>query len=127
MGTRHAPRGIVPFGISNLPSSPSSTEHPTPGRATLRDFIRLARPWQWAKAAFVLIGPVYGRVFTKEGAIQALAAFFAFAFASSACYVINDVLDRHVDKAHPRKRTRPIAAGRISVAAAYAFFILLIA
>jgi 4-hydroxybenzoate polyprenyltransferase len=75
----------------------------------------------------VLIGPVYGRVFTREGAILAAAAFFAFAFASSACYVINDILDAGADKAHPRKRNRPIAAGRIPVGHAYAFFLVLLA
>jgi decaprenyl-phosphate phosphoribosyltransferase len=105
---------------------PSHT--PTPdGRASLRDWIVLARPWQWAKGAFVLIGPVYGRVFTREGAVGAAAAFFAFALASSACYVVNDVLDREADRAHPRKRLRPIAAGRIAAGGACAYAVGLLA
>lgn len=91
------------------------------------DYIRLARPMQWAKGVFVLIGPIYG--IPDHGMPHwpsVIAAFFAFAFASSACYVHNDIRDREADRAHPRKKNRPIAAGRIGVGAAYGFFALLV-
>ncbi len=55
-----------------------------------------------------------------------LGAFLAFGFASSACYVHNDVQDRRLDRAHPRKRHRPIAAGRIAPSAAYGLFVALV-
>lgn len=81
-------------------------------RARPVDYIRLARPHQWGKGAFVLIGPAYSLLlFTAWPAV--LGAFLAFGFASSACYVINDIADRHRDALHPRKRKRPIASGRI--------------
>jgi 4-hydroxybenzoate polyprenyltransferase len=108
------------------PPSPSPSSTPA-RRASLWDFILLARPWQWSKGAFVLVGPLYGRAFSHNQLIAAIGAFLAFAFASSACYVINDIADSESDRAHPRKRNRPIAAGRVSTPAAYAFFLLLVA
>lgn len=90
--------------------------------------VRLARPAQWTKSAFVLIGPLYGlRDIESTGltvaqvATRALLAAGAFALASSACYVVNDLMDRVADRAHPRKRRRPIAAGHVSVGQALAW------
>ena len=39
----------------------------------------------------------------------------AFSLLSSCVYLFNDVADRDRDRIHPRKRLRPIAAGRIGV------------
>jgi 4-hydroxybenzoate polyprenyltransferase len=92
-----------------------SAEDRAPG---VLDVIRLLRPAQWAKSAFLLIGPAYG---LADGAWDPRAAWptlvlviIAFSLASSACYIINDVLDAPTDRNHPRKRNRPIASGRIS-------------
>lgn len=117
-----------------------STAQPQPGvlstraeasRAGLGTWVRLARPKQWVKGLFVVIGPVYGQVIAdqREGwAIWATAlAFVAFGLASSACYVINDIQDREADAAHPRKRRRPIASGAIAPGAAGVFAVLLMA
>jgi decaprenyl-phosphate phosphoribosyltransferase len=88
-------------------------------------FVRLARPKQWSKSIFVLIGPLYGLMDHAMPLSQALApalwAALGFALLASACYAINDVVDAPKDRLHPRKRRRPVASGRISPAAAYAF------
>jgi decaprenyl-phosphate phosphoribosyltransferase len=93
--------------------------------------IRLARPQQWAKGAFVVVGPIYaianpGRagpapVFTWSTALAVAGAVLAFGFASSGCYVLNDLRDVEEDRAHPRKRLRPIASGLIPSSTARAF------
>lgn len=99
---------------------------PAPGGRVL-DFIRLARPHQWTKGGFVLIGPAFGLAFAEPGVtmlplgqyvLSALGAFLVFGFSSSACYVLNDLKDREADRAHPRKRRRPLAAGRIGTVGA---------
>lgn len=99
-----------------------------------RSLIRLARPKQWTKSAFVLIGPLYGLVDLlgngrdiKTVATEAGLAAVAFSLASSACYVFNDIQDRESDRLHPRKRKRPIAAGSISVPAASIYALCLLA
>lgn len=101
----------------------------------LPDLIRLLRPKQWAKSAFVLIGPLYGMRGGGGGAgaaswaLEAAIAATAFALASSACYACNDVLDAPRDRLHPRKAKRPVASGRVSpgVAVAIALALLVVA
>lgn len=91
------------------------------------DLLRLARPTQWSKGVFVLIGPVYGfRALAAnrpwaDFAIEAVLAFVIFGLASSASYVVNDLLDADADRNHPRKRHRPIASGAVSRGAAKLF------
>jgi decaprenyl-phosphate phosphoribosyltransferase len=99
---------------------------------TLPNLIRLARPHQWAKGAFVLIGPAYSVAKGDERLsgpmIAGVAlAFLAFGLTSSACYIFNDIRDAEADRAHPRKQHRPIASGAVPVAAAVRFAALLAA
>lgn len=78
--------------------------------------LRLARPTQWAKQVFVLVGPVYGLIDGRSIAWAGVAwAVVAFSLAASGCYVVNDIRDRAADRLHPRKRRRPIASGRVPV------------
>lgn len=90
--------------------------------------VKLARPWQWGKSAFVLVGPFYGyqRMVAhgrqpREIIVEALLAAASFAVASSACYVANDALDAEADRLHPRKKSRPIAAGDVPTTTAWGF------
>ncbi|MBX3387832.1 MAG: UbiA prenyltransferase family protein [Phycisphaeraceae bacterium] len=89
------------------------------------DYVRLLRPVQWAKSVFLLIGPAYGYAnhdwdpsSSRAGWAALVLAVIAFSLASSACYIVNDILDAPADRNHPRKRNRPIASGRVSVGAA---------
>jgi 4-hydroxybenzoate polyprenyltransferase len=45
---------------------------------------------------------------------QLLLAFASFSLIASGNYILNDVIDLAADRQHPRKATRPIAAGRLS-------------
>jgi len=83
----------------------------------LIDVLAALRPKQWTKNAFVLVGPLFGHRWAGDGLWQAALAFIAFCLASSAVYVYNDWVDREADRHHPLKRSRPIAAGRLSGAA----------
>jgi 4-hydroxybenzoate polyprenyltransferase len=80
------------------------------------------RPEQWLKNGFVLAPIVFsGLIGDPDAWLRSLLAAAAFCAASSASYLVNDVIDREADRAHPEKCTRPIAAGEVSVAAALAF------
>ncbi len=57
---------------------------------------------------------------------RAFAALGIFVLLSAAVYFINDAVDISRDRAHPRKRHRPIAAGRISLPWAYAIAAVMI-
>lgn len=103
-------------------------ESDTPKYTGVRAYIKLARPTQWSKSAFVLIGPAYGwaqgETFSWWGAAWAAVAF---SLASSGLYVVNDWFDRERDRVHPRKRHRPLASGAVSPGAGLAYAACLIA
>src|SRR5512134_234946 len=89
--------------------------------------VRAMRPHQWSKNVFVLAALVFAagdrraeHAITPERGLRALCAFAAFCLASSAVYLLNDVLDVEKDRAHPEKRHRPIPSGELSIAAALA-------
>ncbi|HEY7904507.1 MAG TPA: decaprenyl-phosphate phosphoribosyltransferase [Casimicrobiaceae bacterium] len=80
---------------------------------------RLLRPEQWIKNAFVWAGFLFARTWHDAALAQHVAAaFIAFCLLASAVYIGNDWLDRDADRAHPTKRGRPLASGRIGGAAA---------
>ena len=85
----------------------------------LLELINAMRPRQWAKNVFVLAPLVFARRLDDPEVLgRALLAFAAFSLLASAVYLFNDIRDREEDSHHPRKRDRPIAAGRLPVAAA---------
>lgn len=92
--------------------------------------IKLARPHQWAKGAFVVVGPAYGvadgKAVTTGFVLAVIGAVLAFGFAASSCYVFNDIRDREADKLHPRKRNRPIASGAVPLRIARVFSLTLL-
>jgi 4-hydroxybenzoate polyprenyltransferase len=47
--------------------------------------------------------------------VQVVIAFFAFSFAASAVYILNDLIDLQSDRQHATKRNRPFAAGKLSI------------
>ncbi|WP_447920798.1 decaprenyl-phosphate phosphoribosyltransferase [Achromobacter aegrifaciens] len=81
--------------------------------------LNLLRPHQWLKNGFVLVGLLFGHSWGDPRVVAAVAVgFVAFCMASSAVYVLNDYHDREADARHPRKKTRPIASGSVSLPAA---------
>ncbi len=86
------------------------------------------RPEQWLKNGFVLAPIVFsGLIGDPEAWLRSILAVAAFCAASSATYLVNDVIDREADRAHPEKQSRPIAAGEVSVAAALSTAVALVA
>ncbi len=73
------------------------------------------RPRQWVKNLFVFAGLVFGQRLFTPAVWPALGAFAIFCALSGAIYLVNDVADREKDRLHPKKRERPIAAGRLPV------------
>jgi len=81
--------------------------------------VRSLRPRQWTKNLLVAAAPLAaGTLFDSPVWWQTLVAFVAFCALSGAVYLVNDIVDVESDRAHPRKRLRPIAAGELSVRAA---------
>lgn len=88
----------------------------------MSDLWGLARPEQWIKNVVVFAAVVFSlRLDDGSSWIAATAAFVAFSLASSAAYAVNDVVDAGRDRIHPEKKSRPVAAGRVSTSRALAF------
>lgn len=90
--------------------------------------LRLIRPKQWIKNAFVFI-PLFfgGALFQFEALISGLITFFAYSCAASSIYCFNDIYDAEADRRHPVKCHRPIASGAVSVGQAYFLMFLMVA
>jgi decaprenyl-phosphate phosphoribosyltransferase len=99
-----------------------------PGRGgLLRALLTTARPRQWAKNVLVFGAPITGGVLLEPSALtRTVLAFVALCLVASGMYYVNDIVDRDRDRAHPRKRHRPIAAGRLPVGLAGAVALLLL-
>jgi decaprenyl-phosphate phosphoribosyltransferase len=97
------------------PEARTVTTVPSAGKLPLAAF-QAVRPRQWPKNLLVFAAPLAGATLGRDdGFGYALLAFVAFTAASSAVYVINDILDVERDRKHPTKRQRPIASGRLPV------------
>jgi len=91
----------------------------TAAARALGDWIALLRPSQWVKNGFVMAAVVFSlRLLQPEPLLRSLVALVVFCAASSAAYILNDVVDAERDRCHPEKIRRPVAAGRIQPAAA---------
>ena len=89
------------------------TVRPSP-LAVPRALVVSTRPKQWLKNLLVAAAPLAAGVIGHPSVLwRVFLAFVAFVLASSAVYLVNDLLDLEVDRAHPRKRRRPLASGEL--------------
>ena len=118
-----------------------STTDDSGGKAVTRAFavqpwalVLALRPQQWVKNGLVFLPLVFAINVAWDlqdldplpGLILDLVVvFLAFCATSGAIYLLNDVMDREVDRLHPIKRDRPIASGKLKVpVAVVAMFML---
>jgi 4-hydroxybenzoate polyprenyltransferase len=102
-------------------SPPPSDEPVAPRRSPLRAAIKTGRPQEWIKNLFVFAGLLFSGKFNQPHEVLAATLTFAsFCLISSAGYYLNDLIDVELDRKHPKKRFRPLAAGELSEAAARA-------
>jgi 4-hydroxybenzoate polyprenyltransferase len=81
----------------------------------LHDALLAMRPHQWVKNILVFAPLFLSFQFLNIASIiQAFLAFSAFCLTASGLYIVNDILDIEADRAHPTKRNRPFASGRLS-------------
>lgn len=100
------------------------------GFGILRELLRAMRPRDWLKNTFVFGAIAFSekRLWTQPGPVlTVVAAFVLFCMVASAIYLINDLVDIEKDRAHPKKRYRPLASGRLSPAVAIAAVVVLLA
>ncbi len=92
----------------------------------LLETLKLMRPHQWVKNAFIL-APLFftPAAVTAHNITQVLLGVLCFSALASAIYILNDTMDREADRQHPTKRKRPLAAGTVPLPLALAVMVVL--
>ncbi len=82
----------------------------------LKALLRGLRPRQWIKNGFVFAALVFdGQLFALDPLLRTSIGFVLMCAASSAVYLMNDIVDLEADRQHPTKRERPIASGALPI------------
>ena len=79
-------------------------------------FFKLIRISHWSKNFFMFAPLFFSGQFTNiDKLYQLVAGFLSFCLVSSSVYIFNDISDLNEDRIHLKKKSRPLAAGKISV------------
>ena len=95
---------------------PGGTHLGISSTSVLGALLRAMRPHHWVKNLLIFTPVVFNhsffnaRLWTLSG-----LAFGLFCLATSAVYLLNDLLDVESDRRHPVKRHRPFAAGKFRI------------
>ncbi|MGQ9661206.1 MAG: decaprenyl-phosphate phosphoribosyltransferase [Kiritimatiellia bacterium] len=116
--------------VRSVPASPGKSPAARPG---FHDVVAALRPSQWTKNAVIFAAFFFAYWdHTRSTPLawfdllrRVLPTAILFCLISSSVYLWNDIFDLAADRAHPNKRWRPIAAGRISTGQAWEFSLLL--
>ena len=84
------------------------------------------RPKQWTKNGLVFAALIFSKNLTDfDKSCKTVTAFLVFCLLSGSVYLINDLVDRQHDAVHPKKKKRPIAAGRLSAGTGLIFALII--
>jgi 4-hydroxybenzoate polyprenyltransferase len=92
------------------------------------DYVKVLRPQQWYKNLLVFLPLIFvGQLLDARLFWATALGFVALCLASSFNYIINDIVDIKKDRAHPEKRARPIASGKVGIGAATVIAVIALA
>lgn len=116
-------RHVISVGLSSkkraeVDALGKPTTHLSPDLHSKSEIIRAMRPYQWSKNVLIFLPIIAAHNITASSVTLSVLAFIAFSMIASGVYVLNDLLDLSSDRAHPRKSSRPLAAGGMSIARA---------
>ena len=86
-----------------------------PGGWKKRDLLHAMRPHQWTKNILLVLPMIAAHSFTLSTLLLVLLGMIAFSAAASSIYIVNDLLDLEADRLHPKKKSRPFAAGTVPI------------
>jgi 4-hydroxybenzoate polyprenyltransferase len=85
----------------------------------MKEIFKLMRIAQWYKNLVIFLPIIFAKYLLLDGIWKTFLGFIALCLISSANYAINDIIDRKADRKNPEKKSRPVAAGKISVPSAW--------
>ncbi|WP_236545301.1 UbiA family prenyltransferase [Tropicimonas marinistellae] len=98
-------------------AAPDGAEHlGTPdARRPNKAWLRAMRPHQWAKNVLLFLPVILSHSFAAGDWVATAIGFVIFSMIASSVYLLNDLLDLAADRAHPRKRFRPLPSGEMDL------------
>jgi len=118
---------IVYENVGKRDIKPAFRRVPGVNDMEIKDLAGCLRARQWTKNTVIFAALVFSNHAHQTAYVaRCIAAFVLFSIATGAVYVFNDIIDIPSDREHPVKRFRPIASGRMSVAAGWMFSLLLL-
>ena len=94
-------------------------------RPVLLALLKTLRPRQWIKNLFVAVPLMFGHLLTDKTSLLVTAGAVAlFCLISGCVYILNDLVDVEKDRAHPKKRHRPIPSGKLPEVVARRFAVV---
>jgi 4-hydroxybenzoate polyprenyltransferase len=91
-------------------------------------YVKAMRAHQWLKNLLIFVPLLTAHAWYSAAAwYYTILGFVAFSLVASSLYILNDLLDLGMDRAHPRKRLRPFAAGDLPLSHGVWLFALLLA
>jgi 4-hydroxybenzoate polyprenyltransferase len=102
--------------------------HVPAGPTGVRTMLRAIRIHQWVKNVLVFLPliPLLS-VLPWTAWLSGLVGFVCFGLCASSVYLVNDLLDLDADRAHERKRHRPIPSGELPLLTAILLALALLA
>ena len=94
----------------------------------MRNYLAILRIPQWSKNLFIFL-PLFFALRLQEPSrlFNVSIAFLSFCLLASAIYIFNDLYDLAEDRQHPKKKYRPLPAGRITNGSAISLMVCLFA
>lgn len=93
----------------------------------MRKYLKLMRVHHYIKNLLIFTPTIFsGYLFEKEIFWSSILGFITFSFLASFIYIINDIQDVELDRLHPTKRNRPLAANVITIKRAKMISVILL-
>jgi decaprenyl-phosphate phosphoribosyltransferase len=90
-------------------------------------YLQLIRVHHWIKNLLIILPAFFAQaILDKDIIYSILPAFIAYSFVASCIYILNDIHDLKFDKAHPKKKLRPMVSGLIPKKNAIILFVFLL-
>lgn len=91
------------------------------------EFIKLMRPQHYIKNLLIFLPIIFSKnIFNIDLLKNTIIGTIAFSLMASIVYIINDIMDVEADRKHEKKKFRPIASGKVSIASAIVLAIILL-
>jgi 4-hydroxybenzoate polyprenyltransferase len=104
------------YTLTNVDGEPVSVEEIAKKSSAITPLLNALRLHQWAKNLLLFVVPgLFVAELTLHDWLNLIQGFLCFGVMASATYLINDLFDIPDDRAHVKKRARPLAAGTLSV------------